>query len=293
MLRKWSVAALGVALASATMVYLSGCNNSSENAKADSEKRPPGKGTPVVDAKEKKSDEHGHKPGQHGGIIVEIGRDNYHAEAVFEKGGLLKLYTLGKDESRIIDVESQTIKAYVKEESAAESSEMELLPTPRAGDKEGRTSQFIGKLPDDLAGKQVAVTVPIIMVNGERYRIGFTSAPAKHDEGMPLGAKGSDEKELYLKPGGIYTEADIKANGNMTASQKFKGFKAQHDLKPKVGDKICPITLTKANPQCTWIVAGKTYEFCCPPCVDEFVGQAKDAQTAKDLKEPEYYVKKK
>ena len=39
-----------------------------------------------------------------------------------------------------------------------------------------------------------------------------------------------------------------------------------------------------------WIVGGKPYEFCCPPCVDEFVKMAKE--TPGDIKEPETYKKK-
>ena len=289
--------AIGIlVLALVPLLVLSGCFQNGDKSSGDG-KNPPAEQRSNPDASKKGGDakkndaEHGHKAGDHGGIIVEIGRDNYHAEAVFEKGGLLKLFTLGKDESKIIDVESQVIKAYVKEESASESVEMDLNPVPRTGDKEGRTSQFIGKLPKEFAGKQLVVTIPIILVNGERYRIGFTSASVKHDEGMPLAANPEDEKTLYLKPGGIYTAADIKANGNQTASQKFKGVKAKHDLGPKAGEKICPITLTKANSDFTWIVAGKAYEFCCPPCVDEFVTWAK---TQSDLiKAPEEYVKKK
>ncbi|MBI2806256.1 MAG: hypothetical protein HYX68_14855 [Planctomycetes bacterium] len=296
MFSKPMMVGLALTLAVVPLLVLSGCNQSADQSASDAkvalEKRAKGEAHKDGAAK-KKDDEHGHKPGAHGGIIVEIGRDNYHAEAVFEKGGLLKLYTLGKDEAQIIDVEKQVIEAYVKEESAIDSVKIELNPVPRTGDKEGRTSQFVGKLPQELAGKAVVVTVQMIVIDGVRYRIGFASTPPKHDEGMPIGANPQDEKNLYLKPGGIYTEADIKANGNMTASQKFKDFKPRHDLKPKPGEKICPITLTKANAQCTWIVAGKTYEFCCPPCVYEFVSQAKDPQQAKDIKEPAYYVKKK
>ena len=293
MLRKISALTVLVLFFSVTLLFVAGCNpvgngipNGDGNKSGTDKKQASGK-----DQHDK--GEHGHKPGSHGGIIVSLGTDNYHAEAVFEKGGLLKLFTLGKDEAKIIDVQGQTLQAYVKEEGAAEAVEMMLNPAPRPGDKAGRTSQFIGKLPKELIGKQLVVTIPIILVDGERFRIGFSSGQTKHDDVMPAGVGGDDEKELYLKPGGIYTEADIKANGNMTASQKFKGFKARHDLKPKVGDKICPITLTKANPECTWIVAGKTYEFCCPPCVDEFVAQAKDPQTAKEIREPSHYVKKK
>ncbi len=294
MLRKFYFPAAGLALAAGALVYIAGCNNSQNGADQAGESAKGPEAKRAADQKgpsDKKADEHPHKPGAHGGIIVEIGRDNYHAEAVFEKGGLLKLYTLGKDEAKVIDVESQELKAYVKEEGAAEATEVTLNSVPRPGDKAGRTSQFIGKLPAELAGKQLVVTIPSITINGERFRVGFASATADHDAGMPSGVSAAEEKNLYLKPGGIYTEADIKANGNVTASQKFKGLKAKHDLRPKPGDKICPITLTKANPQFSWIVNGRTYEFCCPPCVDEFVLTAKTKPD--EIKEPQEYVKQK
>lgn len=292
---KFTLVALSLMLIAGSLFVLTGCNNSASEAPQDEQKpsvaKTPGPNSPEASSKGKNDkEEHGHKPGAHGGIIVSLGSDNYHAEAVFEKGGLLKLFTLGKNEARIIDVESQILKAYVKEDGANEAVEVELNPTPRTGDKQGRTSQFVGKLPQELVGKQLVVTIPIIVVDGERFRIGFASAPPQHDMGMPIGISGAEEKELYLKPGGIYTEKDIQANGNKTASQKFKGVLSKHDMKPKPGDKICPITMTKANPQFTWVVAGKKYEFCCPPCVDEFVTWAK---TQPDLiKEPEFYVKR-
>ena len=124
-------------LAIVPLFVLSGCNQTADQSVRD-EKDPSEKRSQVASKKDgdakKNDDEHGHKPGAHGGIIVEIGRDNYHAEAVFEKGGLLKLFTLGKDEAKIIDVEKQVIKAYVKEESGSESVEMDLNPVPRAGE---------------------------------------------------------------------------------------------------------------------------------------------------------------
>lgn len=54
--------------------------------------------------------EHGHVPGAHGGVMVSLGRDSYHVEAVVDSSGAVRLYTLGKDESRVIDVENQTLK---------------------------------------------------------------------------------------------------------------------------------------------------------------------------------------
>lgn len=233
--------------------------------------------------------EHPHKPGAHGGLIVEIGRDSYHAEAVFEKGGQLRLFMLGKDEGRVQEVELQTLTAYAKPVSGTESTSFTLNPERQADDAEGRTSLFVGVLPEDLAGQLVAVTIPSIRIAGERFRLGFQSAEEAHgEEAMPQKTTDAEERALYLTPSGKYTAADIAANDNMTASQKFHGLKASHDLNPKPGDKICPITLTKANPKFTWIVGGKSYEFCCPPCIDEFVKLAKEGG---DIKSPEQFRK--
>jgi hypothetical protein len=239
-----------------------------------------------------RSEPHGHEPGAHGGIIVEIGSDNYHAEAVFQKGGVLRLYMLGRDERKVQEVEAQPLTAYAKTEGDSESQSMELRPDPQPGDKSGMTSAFVGQLPADLVGKNLEVVIPSIRIEGERFRLSFKSAPEPSHSaaGMPTKVADEAERKLYLTPGGAYTEADIAANGNVTASTKFKGIRAEHDMKPKPGDKICPITMTKANPKFTWIVGGKPYEFCCPPCVDEFVAQAKEKPT--EIQDPESYRKK-
>ena len=55
----------------------------------------------AADVAEHGESDHAHKPGMHGGIIVPIGRDSYHAEAVFEQGGTLRLFMLGADEGRV------------------------------------------------------------------------------------------------------------------------------------------------------------------------------------------------
>jgi hypothetical protein len=121
--------------------------------------------------------------------------------------------------------------------------------------------------------------------------IAASSANGGHggDDAMPAGVDADEERALYLTPGGIYTEADIKANGSVTASDKYRGKMAKHDMKPKAGDKVCPITMTKANPKFTWIIGGKTYEFCCPPCIDEYVLLAKTSP--KEVLDPSEYVK--
>lgn len=251
----------------------------------------PSKQTSPTAAANDPSEDHGHAPGAHGGILVSLGRDSYHVEAVFEKGGMLRLYMLGGDETKVQEVDAQELAAYVKAAAANESVSVPFKPQPQPGDAAGKTSTFVAQIPADLAGQNLDVTVPSIRIAGERFRLGFTSTPASHgDDIMPDKVSDAEERQLYLTPGGLYTEADIRANGNVTASQKFATFKSAHDMKPKPGDKICPVTMTKANPKCSWIIGGKSYEFCCPPCVDEFVKLAKESPG--DVKQPADYVKK-
>lgn len=233
--------------------------------------------------------DHGHLPGLHGGTIASLGDDSYHVEAVFEKGGVLRLYTLGADESRVIDVEQQTLQGFVKIEGESEAFAFTLQPEPVDGDTPGRTSQFVGTLPEEVGGRALAVTVPNIAISGERFRLGFRSTSDTHTPEMPSKVKDEEELTLYLTPGGKYTVEDIAANGNITASEKFRGMRAAHDMNPDAGEKICPITMTKANPDFTWIVGGEAYEFCCPPCVDEFVMLAKTSPD--EIGPPEDYVR--
>lgn len=100
--------------------------------------------------------------------------------------------------------------------------------------------------------------------------VGDTTPP------MPAQVSAAEERDLYLTPGGRYTLVDIESNGRMVPSQKYRGFRARHDLQPALGDRLCPITRTKANDACEWTIGGKIYYFCCPPCIDEFVRLAKE-----------------
>lgn len=233
-------------------------------------------------------EEHPHIPGAHGGIIIPIGSDSYHAEAVVEKDGQLRLLMLGADESRIQEVDFQAVKAYVKASGDSDATPIEMKAVQQDGDAEGKTSQFVGKLPDALVGQAIDVTIPNLRVAGERFRIGFTTKVEQHDNGMPAAVTGTEEQKLYFTAAGKYTDADIKANGPLSAGTKFKGFMSKHDMNPKPGDLICPVTFTKANPKIEWQVNGKKYLFCCPPCVDEFVRLAKEEPD--QVKEPEDYV---
>jgi hypothetical protein len=301
-MKRWNLCCLFILpLAVTTLVFLSGCNPSLSEKTADQtalrvEGEKAGvssdEGSATNSGADDVDSEHGHIPGAHGGIMISLGRDSYHVEAVIDSAGAVRLYTLGKDESRVIDVESQALKGFVKAEGDADSKPMSFEASPQDGDSPGRTSLFIGQLPQELVGRKLDVTIPNIRIDGERFRLGFVSGQESHDESSDMPAKVANEaeRELYLTPGGRYTAADIEANGNMTASQKFKGIKSEHDMKPEVGDMLCPISGTKANSKFTWIIDGKPYEFCCPPCVDEFLGSAKESTDP--LPDPDSFIKK-
>ncbi len=240
---------------------------------------------PAVDA------DHAHADGAHGGTIVPLGRDSYHIEPVFESEGRVSLFTLGADETRVLEIDAKPTTGFVRLKSGTESAQVEFQPASQAGDPEGKTSRLTATLPESHRGGPVEITIPGIVIDGERFRFSFATPEPEHtDEAMPAKVANAEEQKLYLEPGGIYSTADIEANGRVTASRKFEGFMAKHDMNPKSGDKICPVTETKANPECSWVVNGQVYEFCCPPCVDEFVGWAK-TQPDK-IQPPETYVQK-
>ena len=302
MTKRSLIFAMLVPTAAAALSLVSGCKPAAPEQAANQgapqvaavESDPGAASPPALDASAggEVDGDHGHLPGAHGGILVSLGRDSYHVEAVVDSAGAVRLYTLGKDESRVIEVDSQTLNGFAKAAGDADSQAITFEPSPQDGDSPGKTSLFIGQLPQELVGRKLDVTIPNIRVEGERFRLGFVSGQESHDESshMPEKVASQAERELYLTPGGRYTAADIAANGNTTASQKFKGIKSDHNMKPDPGDRLCPISGTKANPAFTWIIDGKPYEFCCPPCVDEFLASAKESSDP--LPEPDSFIKK-
>jgi len=129
--------------------------------------------------------EQDHQPALYGGLIVPIRADRYYAEVVVEEGGILKLYTLGRDESRVIDVEEQTLTASVQATSNASAFPMPLRPAPQPGDAPGKTSLFVGQLPAGCLGQAIQVTVPALWIDGERFCFGFALTGREQGPGMP------------------------------------------------------------------------------------------------------------
>lgn len=231
------------------------------------------------------SEEPEHRHPSNLGMVVSIGDDDhhYHVEVVREKGGLIKLFPLDQDAQRVVQVDAQVLDARVKGETV---ETVLFMPVPQPGDRPGKTSQFVGKLPGKFSGKSLAVTVAAIAIEGKRFPLEFTAEPLADTDPV---AQAKVEKELFLTPGGKYTQADIQANGDQIVSNKYQTATVPHDLRAKPGDRLCPVSRIKARPEFTWVVNGKTYEFCCPPCVYLFIKSAK--LQPEIIKDPQDYVK--
>jgi hypothetical protein len=123
----------------------------------------------------KDAEAHGHKPGAHGGVIVSLGKDSYHAEAVFEKDGTVRLYLLAKDEVKSQEIEAQELTAYVTPDGAKDPVQVKFAAERQKADAAGKTSLFAAKLPTELQGKKLKVTINNIQVGADRFRIEFSN----------------------------------------------------------------------------------------------------------------------
>jgi hypothetical protein len=234
----------------------------------------------------------------HGGDLQPVG--DKHVELMFEKTGRVRAYILGKNPTEIGAIPAIELSGEILVDGATGAVPITLLAASQPGEASGMASQFGGPIPAHLLGRMMTISINV-PIDGHVYRARFhikTKAPifaahtGSHETlpAMPAATGLAEERKLFMTPGGRYTASDIKANGPLTPSQKYGGAMASHVLSPKRGDRICPITKTGANPKFTWIVDGKKYLFCCPPCIVEFVGQAKKSRSA--LKPPESYIQK-
>jgi len=247
---------LGV-VALLSFVFLAGCTPSKDGAKDASAKA---KDAP----KDKKDHDHG-ETGPHGGAIAEWD-DVFHAEFTVDPATKSAIIYILDDKAKNapkIDAAKIT-KVKLSITSAKPIVTIDLTHDAKKSNDKGIV--FTGthdsfEKPGELKGTIDGT------VDGKPYSGDFKY---KHADK----SKAARVKEMYLTPGGIYTLADIKANGNTTAAEKFKGKVWEHADNLKVGDRICPVTNNKAEAECAWTVQSQSYQFCCPPCVDKFVGWA-------------------
>ena len=231
---------------------VTGCNNKPADAGKGKEK---GKG--------KEDKDEGHLDyGPHGGPCVEWGNEDFHAEFIVDAGKKqVTIYILDGTAKAAPKIAADKINVDLSIISVKPPVKVELKHDKDASSDKGIA--FVGT--NDAFAKPDGVKINVSgKVDGKPYSGDVEyKAPQKKTS------------QLYLTPGGIYTQADIDKNGNTTPDEKFKGKRFKHsDAALKPGDKICPITDKRANAECSWIVDGQSYEFCCRPCLDDFIERA-------------------
>jgi hypothetical protein len=233
---------------------------------------------------------HDHPPGPHGGAVVAIDKANrYHAEAVFGADGRVRLYTFGRELAAAHPVAARTLCAAVRGHDGAEEHAVMLRPEPQDADPPGTASRFVGRFPLSVWREHVQLVVWSLPVGRDRFRFHIDSQSPPPDAGAVERAAAA-EAALYSHPGGKYRAEDIEANGAAPASRKYRGERPAHNDRPGAGERVCPVSRSSADPRFVWVVGGREYRFCCPPCLDEFVTAAKERPG--EVREPDFYKHK-
>lgn len=234
----------------------------------------------VITTKTEISTTHEHKIGPHGGLVAGVGlNDKLHVELVNEKE-YTWFYILDEDEKTPVDITNQLMQVVFIQERIC----VEALPVVAGTNIKLNVLQDRAK--DNLF---VSVSPNFLFTQAMlRLKVDNDSYTVTWDL-MPIAKPTGEEAEICLKPGGIYTLEDIKANGNIVPSAKYKGFVANH-VNPNKGDWICPITGSRGDERCWWIINGQKYYACCPPCLVNMVQMAKS--NTGQLKSAKEYVKR-
>jgi hypothetical protein len=235
--------------------------------------------------------DHAHPASPHGGQIVSLERGSlhYHAEILVEPTGTVRLYPLGEDPAKPFAAELQHIVAVVRPDGAADDYDLLLRPDPGTGSPGGRTTAFVGRLPADAVAARLLIRVPALRIGGESFAFEVSWSAGRSAEEVAE-AYEAEQRRIYLTPGGKYTEGDIAASGRATAAAKYRGRHSKHETLARPGDQVCPITGFKASAAVVWPVSGEVYQFCCQPCIDDFVLLAKERPA--EIRKPEDYTRK-
>jgi hypothetical protein len=158
----WSVVALGAALAGWTL--LSGCTPAGTGTGGSQAGGGSAAGT--GEGEEHEGEEHEeHGPPPHGGQLIELGDEEYHAELVHdEKAGTVTIYLLDAHAEKAVAIDSADITIKLKHDG--EPEQFKLAASPQDDDVEGTASRFVSEeaeLAEDLDAEgtepRLAVTI--------------------------------------------------------------------------------------------------------------------------------------
>ncbi len=143
----------------ASLLWIAGCSS-------DTSTTTPVAGTPPAGGAHAHADE-----GPHGGHIVELGAEDYHAEVVDDdKSGAVTVYILGSDAKTAKPIEATEVTINIKH--AGEGEQFKLAASPDQGDPQGKSSRFTltdKHLTEDMHAKDADAQL-VIDVEGKQLR---------------------------------------------------------------------------------------------------------------------------
>ncbi len=118
------------------------------------------------------AEEHAHDHGPHGGHVVELGGEDYHAEVVFDAATRkLTVYLLGADLKTPLPVEAENLAARLK--IGEQTQEFLLAAAPQEGEEGGKSSRFTqaeGSLPESIQDAEDLHGEVVVSFGGTQYR---------------------------------------------------------------------------------------------------------------------------
>lgn len=107
---------------------------------------------PTKDTAQKEKHDHKHGEGEHahpehgphGGDLVELGKEEYHAEVVHdEASGKVTIYVLDSAAKQAVPIEAAQVTINVKHDGKGE--QFEVKASPQEGDGDGKSSRFVSE----------------------------------------------------------------------------------------------------------------------------------------------------
>jgi hypothetical protein len=128
--------------------------------------------SPVTTNSKSHDDEHAHTTvGPHGGDLIELGNEEYHAELVHDdKAATVTIYILDSHAEAAVPIDATELTINLKHDDQAE--QFKLVASPDASDSSDKSSRFVSndaELGEDLEHEGADPQL-VLMINGKQYR---------------------------------------------------------------------------------------------------------------------------
>ena len=142
---------------------------------------------PTPQASAHKDHDHGHahaSQGPHGGRIIELGNENFHAELVHDdQAGNITIYFLDASAKRAVPIDAAEVNVNLRRDGQAQ--QFNLAALAEQGDPQGRASRFVSaqqELADELDHEHAHGQL-VVTINGKQYRGDIEHARDHHGHG--------------------------------------------------------------------------------------------------------------